>query len=186
MAKHYGLWTRRRQFESARGYLTAWRIKLPDIEEEDFTKTICEYTGEELPREHPIFAYQMEMKMAQAEMGLAIAQGVRLQATRELLDMLDTLYQVLIDSESKLPDAQRKMLNHADEVWLDLKEKMNRGDMRAAHLLSSHAHMGMALLYLLQARKDEKFVNLIPEYLIKYLGKLSVFTYREAIGHVML
>ncbi len=159
---------------------------MPDIEEEDFTKAICEYIGEELPREHPIFAYQMEMKLAQAEMGLAIAEGVRLQATRELLDMLDTLYQILIDPESKLPDAQRKVLNHADEVWLDLKEKMSQGDKRAAHLLSSHAHMGLALSYLLDARKDGKFSEVITDYLVKYLGKLSVFTYREAIGHVML
>lgn len=159
---------------------------MPGIEEEDFTKTICEYNGEELPREHPIFSYQMEMKLAQAEMGLAIAEGVRLQATRELLDMLDTLYQILLDPDSKLPDAQRKTLNHADDVWLDLKEKMNQGDKRAAHLLSSHAHMAMALSYLLQSRKDEMFTEMIPDYLVKYLGKLSVFTYREAIGHVML
>ncbi len=155
-------------------------------EEEDFTKAICEYTGEELPRDHPVFFYQFEMRMAQAEMGLAIAEGVRLQATRELLDMLDTLYQVLLDPESKLPDQQRKMLNHADEVWLDLKEKMSAGDRRAAHLLSSHAHMSKALGYLIRAKSDEKFSELITDYLVKYLGKLSTFTYREAIGHVML
>lgn len=155
-------------------------------EEEDFTKAVCEYTGTELPRDHPIFSYQMEMKLAQAEMGLAVAEGVRLQATRELLDMLDTLYQLLSDPESKLPDPQRKMLNHADEVWLDLKEKMSQGDRRAAHLLSSHAHMAKALGYLLESRKSEEFSELIPDYLVKYLGKLSTFTYREAIGHVML
>ena len=155
-------------------------------EEEDFTRNVCEYNGEELPREHPIFFYQMEMRLAQAEMGLAIAEGVRLQATRELLDMLDTLYQILSDPESKLPDSQRKMLNHADEVWLDLKEKMSQGDKRAAHLLSSHAHMTMALGYLLKSKEDEMFSKIIPDYLIKYLGKLSTFTYREAIGHVML
>lgn len=155
-------------------------------EDEDFTKAVCEYTGEELSRDHPIFLYQMEMKLAQAEMGLSIAEGVRLQATRELLDMLDTLYQHLIDPESKLPDQQRKALNHADEVWLDLKEKMSAGDRRAAHLLSSHAHMGMALAYLVQAKSDEKFSEMITQYLLKYLGKLSTFTYREAIGHVML
>ncbi len=159
---------------------------MPDFKEEDYTKTICEFTGDELPREHPIFSYQAEMKLAQAEMGLAIAEGVRLQATRELLDMLDTLYQILVDPESKLPDVQRKMLNHADDVWLDLKDKMSQGDKRAAHLLSSNAHMDMALSHLLQARKEKKFAELVPDYLIKYLGKLSVFTYREAIGHVML
>ena len=155
-------------------------------DDEDYTKEMCEYINEEISRDHPIFFYKAEMKLAQASMGLAIAEGVRLQATRELLDMLDTLYQLMIDPESKLPDSQRKMLNHADDVWLDLKEKMSQGDKRAAHLLSSQAHMSMALGYLIRCRSDERFSRLIPDYLIKYLGKLSTFTYREAIGHVML
>ena len=119
-------------------------------------------------------------------MGLSIGEGVRLQATRELLDMLDTLYNMIKDPEAGLPDNQRKALNHADDVWLDLKEKMSQGDKRAAHLLSSHAHITLALGHLIAVRRDEKFRELIPDYLIKYLGKLSTFVYREAIGHVML
>jgi Domain of unknown function (DUF1940). len=46
--------------------------------------------------------------------------------------------------------------------------------------------MELALSYLVKSREDEQFRELIPDYLIKYLGKLSTFTYREAIGHVML
>jgi|ACXJ01.1.fsa_nt_gi hypothetical protein len=154
--------------------------------EENYEMAICEYTGESLRRDHPIFSYQSEIKMAQASLGLAISEGVRLQASREILDMLDTLYQILADPESKLPDPQRKMLNHADDVWLDMKDKMSKGDRRAAFLLDSHAHMELALSYLVKSREDEQFRELIPDYLIKYLGKLSTFTYREAIGHVML
>ena len=157
-----------------------------DEEEENPELNLCEYTGETLRRDHPVFAYQSEMKMAQACLGLAISDGVRLQASREILDMLDTLYQLLADPESKLPDPQRKMLNHADDVWLDMKDKMSKGDRRAAYLLESHAHMEKAISYLVKCREDAQFKELIPDYLLKYLGKLSVFTYREAIGHVML
>lgn len=155
-------------------------------EEENPEMAYCEITDSEIPRNHPYFLYDAEMKLAEAEMGLAIGEGVRLQATRELLDMLDTLYNMIKEPDSRLPDAQRKALNHADDVWLDLKEKMSQGDKRAAHLLSSHAHVTLAINYLVTARKDEKFLEFISDYLIKYLGKLSTFVYREAIGHVML
>ncbi len=155
-------------------------------EQENPQEQLCEFNGKMLKRSHPIFGYVDEMRMAQAELGLAISEGVRLQATRELLDMLDTLSQSMIDPDSRLPDQQRKMLNHADEVWLDLKEKMSQGDRRAAHLLSSSAHMNRALSYLVECLDDTEFSNIIPDYLVKYLGKLSTFVYREAIGHVML
>ena len=154
--------------------------------EENPETAVCEYTGEYLRRDHPVFAYQSEMKMAQASIGLAIAEGVRLQASRELLDMLDTLYQIISDQDSRLPDQQRKMLNHADDVWLDMKDKMSKGDKRAAFLLEAHSHMDMALSHLVRCREDQAFKEMIPDYLLKYLGKLSTFTYREAIGHVML
>lgn len=153
---------------------------------ESFLTKYCEITDSELPKDHNIFKYLSEMKMSEASLGLAISEGVRLQATREILDMFDTLYQILYDPDSKLPDPQRKRLNHADDVWLDMKEKMNAGDKRAAHLLNAHAHMDLALAYLVNCRNDPVFAEIIPEYLLKYLEKLSVFTYREAIGHVML
>ncbi|MCL4480160.1 MAG: DUF1940 domain-containing protein [Candidatus Thermoplasmatota archaeon] len=160
---------------------------MPEFDEQENPREqMCQFNGKILSRDHPIFGYQDEIRMAQAELGLAISEGVRLQATRELLDMLDTLSQIMIDPESKLPDQQRKMLNHADEVWLDLKEKMSQGDRRAAHLLNSSAHMNRALSYLVKSAEDPEFSSLIPEYLLKYLGKLSTFVYREAIGHVML
>ncbi len=155
-------------------------------EDEDFSKAISEYVEQPLRRDHPIFFYKMEMMLAEADIGLAISKGVRLNETRELLDMLDTLFNLLLDPDSKLPDQQRKRLNHADDVWLDPKSKMSSGDERVSWLLSSYAHMSKALAYLIKAREDPIFKDIIPDYLIKYLGKLSVFTYREAMGHVML
>jgi len=158
----------------------------PEAENEDFSMAISEYIDKPLRRDHPIFFYQMEMLLAEADIGLAISKGVRLNETREILDMLDTLYNILLDPDSKLPDQQRKRLNHADDVWLDPKSKMSSGDERVSWLLSSHAHMSKALGYLIRAREDPLFKDIIPDYLIKYLGKLSTFTYKEAMGHVML
>ena len=100
--------------------------------------------------------------------------------------MLDTIVSGIEDPNVRLSDQNRKMLNHADEVWLDLKEKLSSGDQRAANLLAASAHMRNASSMLLKCSNMEKFENKIDPYTIKYLKKLSVHTYREAIGHVML
>ncbi len=63
---------------------------------------------------------------------------------------------------------------------------MSQGDRRAAHLLNSSAHMNNALANLIRCTEDPDFSLEVPEYIIKYLGKLATFVYREAIGHVML
>ncbi|AKA48880.1 hypothetical protein IX51_06980 [uncultured archaeon] len=161
-------------------------MSMPDREEEDYTSDYCEITDSTIPRSHIFFRYDAEMKLALASLGLAVSQGERIQATREILDMLDTLYNNMIDPDSALPDRQRKNLNHADSVWLDLKEKLSQGSSRTAHLFAAHSHMQLALSYLIGLKNEKEFSEHISDYLIKYLGKLSVFTYREAIGHVML
>ncbi len=161
-------------------------MSMPENEQEDYTSDYCEITDSNLPRSHPFFRYDAEMKLALTSMGLAVSQGERIQATREILDMLDTLYTNMIDPDSVLPDKQRKSLNHADSVWLDLKEKLSQGSARTAHLFAAHAHMQLALSYLMELKSDPDFKEHVSDYLVKYLGKLSVFTYREAIGHVML
>ncbi len=161
-------------------------MSIPGDEEEDYTSDYCDITDSELPRSHLYFKYDAEMKLALSSLGLAVSQGERIQATREILDMLDTLYANIMDPDTVLPDKQRKSLNHADRVWLDLKEKLSQGSARTAHLFASHAHMEKALSYLVELKKDQGFSENVSDYLIKYLGKLSVFTYREAIGHVML
>ena len=53
-------------------------------------------------------------------------------------------------------------------------------------MLSAHAFMEKAVVHLAICKKDEMFKDIITDYLINYLEKLSVFIYREAIGHVML
>lgn len=161
-------------------------MSMPDREEEDYTSDYCEIIDSQIPRNHPYFRYDAEMKMALTSLGLAVSQGERVQATREILDMLDTLYSNILDPDSVLPDQQRKSLNHADSVWLDLKEKLSQGSARTAHLFAAHSHIQMALSFLVDLKNDAQFSEHVSDYLVKYLGKLSVFTYREAIGHVML
>lgn len=146
----------------------------------------CDLTGEDIPSESPYFKYNSSMKQAFASLGLAISTGTRLAPTRELLEMADKLYENLTDSDVVLSDEHRKKLNHADDVWLDMKAKMNAGDIRAAHLLSASCHLSDAHSYLSQMSNDLSFKDLITDYNLKYLSKLSVYVYREAIGHVML
>ncbi len=155
-------------------------------EPEDPEVQYCELIDEKISRSHPYFRYLSEARLAEASLGLAISQGTRLQELRLILDMLDTMLDNLNDPETVLSDPNRKMLNHADDVWLDLKEKLSQGDQRTAHLLSASAHIQNALSYLVELKSDEKFRDKISEYQMKYMGKLAVHVYREAIGHVLL
>ena len=159
---------------------------MADEEQENLLTAYCEVIDDDIPLNHAFFRYRSEMELAQAMLGLAVSEGGRLQETREILDMHDTLFENIIDPESKLPDKQRKKLNHADEVWLDLKEKLSEGNRRTAYLYAAHSHMKLALGYLVELKEDDRFVDTVSDYLLNYLNKLSVFTYREAIGHVML
>ena len=153
---------------------------------EDVNKRFCDLLGDFVDNNSPYFKYDSCMKLAFSSIGLAISTGIRIDATRELLEMADKLYQNLSDSDTVLSDEHRKKLNHADDVWLDMKAKMSAGDIRASHLLAAHAHLSDALSYLTVMKKDENFREFVSDYNMKYLSKLSVFVYREAIGHVML
>jgi hypothetical protein len=156
------------------------------MDEERFDLAYCELTDSLIKSDHPFFFYMSEIRMAQAELGNAISSAVRLQETRSVLDMLDSIHDHLFEEDVELPDRDRKMLNHADEVWLDVKQKLGTGDRRIASLMSASAHMRNAVSYLIQARSDPDFKDRISDYVVKYLTKLSVYTYREAIGHVLL
>ena len=90
---------------------------------QDLSRRYCQALDAEIDAAHDYFLYISEMKLAIASLGMAVASGIRLQATREILDMADTLYQNITDPDSTLPDNQRKQLNHAEEVWLDMKAK---------------------------------------------------------------
>ena len=156
------------------------------MDEEKPDEQYCDLTDGMLPVEHPYFRFLSEIRLAQASLGLAISVGKNSEELRRILDMLDALAIGVLDPDSKLSDPDRKMLNHADEVWLDLKEKMSSGDNKAAHLLAASAHMRSAVALLAECRKSGGLAENITDYTLKYLNKLSVHTYREAIGHVML
>lgn len=153
---------------------------------ENVLARFCDLLGEHIGNESPYFQYDSSMKLAFSSFGLAVSTGIRIDATRELLEMEDKLYQNLSDSDTVLSDEHRKKLNHADDVWLDMKAKMSAGDIRASHLLAAHAHLSEALKNLTLLKKDDNFSEFVSDYNLKYLSKLSVFVYREAIGHVML
>ena len=154
-------------------------------EEGNVSEQYCELVDSKLPLNHPYFSFLSQIRMAESLLGLAISVGKRLNETRLILDLLDTIVSGIEDPNVRLSDEHRKMLNHADEVWLDLKEKLSSGDIRAAYLLASSAHMSEGVGYLVACRKLSEF-SMITDYTVQYLKKLSVHTYREAIGHIML
>ncbi len=154
-------------------------------EEVNVSQQYCELVDSSLPLDHPYFSFLSEIRLAESFLGLAVSVGKRLNETRLILDLLDTIVSGIEDPNVRLSDENRKMLNHADEVWLDLKEKLSSGDVRAAYLLASSAHMSKAAGFLVACRKSSEF-SMITDYTLQYLKKLGVHTYREAIGHVML
>lgn len=153
---------------------------------ENFLQEYCELIDAEIDSTSDYFKFQNSVKMAFASLGLAVSTGIRINATRELIDMLDQLYQNVTDPDIALTDESRKKLNHADDVWLDMKQKMAAGDIRSSHLLNASSHVSLAHSYLCALKKEEEFSDAITDYSLKYFKKLSVFIYREAIGHVML
>ncbi len=164
-------------------YLSLLRVI---VEEDKPDEQYCELTDSMLPANHPYFSFLSEIRLAQAFLGMAISTGKRLEELRKILDMLDTLAAGVEDPDSKLADRDRKMLNHDDEVWLDLKEKMSAGDSRAANLLAASAHIRNAASQLLACRQRRDLGDSISDYTLNYLKKLSVHAYREAMGHVMM
>ncbi len=117
---------------------------------------------------------------------MAASDSKRLDVTRSFIEILDTLSENMFDPDNVLEDSIRKPMNHVEEVWLDMKEKMMQGDTRAANLLSAHSHLKIALGYLVELKSDVLFSGVVTDYLLKYMGKLSIMIYREAMGHVLL
>ena len=89
---------------------------------ENFLQEYCELIDAEIDSTSDYFKFQNSVKMAFASLGLAVSTGIRINATRELIDMLDQLYQNVTDPDIALTDESRKKLNHADDVWLDMKQ----------------------------------------------------------------
>ena len=63
---------------------------------------------------------------------------------------------------------------------------MSAGDIRSSHLLAASTQLFLAHASLVAMSKTEVFGMHITGYSLKYFQKLAVFTYREAIGHLML
>jgi hypothetical protein len=155
-------------------------------EGENVNVAFCDLIEKEIPLNHDFFLYEASIRLAQANIGLAISAGSKLQETREILDMLDTISSGIYDSDIKLMDDQRKKIRRTEETWIDMKEKMSKADLRSAYLLSASAHMQEALGHLISAKADSDFSAFISDYAVKYLHKLSLYTYREAMGHVLM
>ncbi len=157
-----------------------------DQKNESFTTRYCELIDEEISADSEYFKFENQVRLALASIGLAASTGTRITPIREILDMADKLYTNVNDTDSVLSDEYRKKLNHADDVWLDLKEKMSAGDVRASHLLAASTHLFLAHASLVSMSQSKEFGSHITGYSLKYFQKLAVFTYREAIGHLML
>lgn len=153
---------------------------------ENVTLAFCDLIEKEIPLDHDFFRYLSSIRSAQAMIGLAVSTTDKIQETREILDMLDTLSSGLYDPDVKLPDLQRKMIRRSEETPVDMVEKMSRGDLRSAYLLAASSMIQLASGYLAGARNDPDFAGAVPDYAIKYLYKLSIFVYREAMGHVLM
>ncbi|OWP57550.1 MAG: hypothetical protein B2I17_00200 [Thermoplasmatales archaeon B_DKE] len=155
-------------------------------EGEDVNVSFCDLIEKDIPLSHEFFRYQTCINLAQANIGIAISTGSKLQETREILDMLDTISSGIYDSDVRLPDDQRKKIRRSEDTWIDMKEKMSKADLRSAYLLGASSYMQDAVGHLVAARADKDFSGLISDYTIKYLHKLSQYTYREAMGHVLM
>jgi len=127
-----------------------------------------------------------EIEASESFMGLAIAEGVRVNEIREFLDMLDTLYSGISDREVRLDEFKEKRLKFTEEGWYDLKEKCNNGDKRAMYLFLSHFHIENAVNDLMDLKKDARFSERIEDDTITYMGKLSEAIIREALGYVRI
>ena len=155
-------------------------------EEQDPGTAYCDPLDRYLPLDHPYFSYISHIRLAQASLGIAASDSKKLEVTKSFIEILDTLSENLFDPDTVLQDSVRKPMNHVEDVWLDMKEKMMQGDVRGASLLSAHSHLKIALGYLVILRKDDTFREYVTDYLLKYMGKLSIMIYREAMGHVLL
>ncbi len=146
----------------------------------------CDAIDRMIKADHPYFMYRSAIVEAEAFLALSVASGYRVNEIREIIEMLDTIFENMTDRNAVLPDNLRKMLNHSEDVWLDLKDKFSSGDTRAAYLAAASSEMSRALHYLILLKDDESFKELVSSYQINYLKLLSIHTYREAMSHVLL
>ncbi len=153
---------------------------------ENENREYCSIVDDYLPFNHPYFRARNEVEASESFLGLAIAEGLRINEIREFIDILDTLYSGISDSEIKLDEFKEKRLKFTEEGWYDPKEKCNNGDRRAIMLFLSHYHLENAVNELMSLEEDERFSGKIKESNITYMKKLSEAIVREALGYVRI
>ena len=86
--------------------------------EDDVSGEYCELLDKNLPLDHEFFLYDSQIKIVQSFLGLAISEARNVEKIRQMLDILDTLNQNLYDSETVIPDQERKALRRETKEWV--------------------------------------------------------------------
>jgi hypothetical protein len=154
--------------------------------EDDVSGEYCELLDKNLPLDHEFFLYDSQIKIVQSFLGLAISEARNVEKIRQMLDILDTLNQNLYDSETVIPDQERKALRRETKEWVDIDQKMDGGDKYTAYLILAAANLRIALAYLVSLRKFPEFSEHITDYALEHMQKLINMINNEAIGNVLL
>ncbi|CAC12362.1 hypothetical protein [Thermoplasma acidophilum] len=149
-------------------------------------KRYCPVTDSELPADHVYFKFRSEIEAAEAYLGLAISEGIKVRETREILDIIDTVYNSLSDPESKLNDFQEKRLNFTEEDWYDIKEKANNGNRWSLYMFLARSAVDSAVYWSYRMKETEEFKEIVKEEMISKLLKAGYVILRESLGEVRL
>ena len=145
----------------------------------------CDIIDDYIDAKSPYFLYRENINLAMSFLGLAISEGSKVNEIRECIDILDTLTQHLYDKSIVLKDSIRKSLNHEDESWLDITEKMANGNKTTAFMFAAAAHLRLAVNYLLLMEDDGKFKDFIDDYIKNYMLKLVLRIKSIGISEVL-
>ncbi len=159
-----------------------WKSNCENME----IKRYCPVTDSELPVDHVYFKFRSEIEAAEAFLGLAISEGIKVTETREILDMVDTIYNSLADPESRLNDFQEKRLNFTDEDWYDLKEKANNGNKWSMYMFLARRSIDSAVYWLCKLKESNEFRDIVKDDVISKLMKAGFVILRESLGDVRL
>ncbi|AAT43323.1 DUF1940 domain-containing protein [Picrophilus oshimae] len=145
----------------------------------------CDIIDDYIDIRSPYFAYREEINLTMAFLGLAVSEGSKVPEIKECIDILDVLTQHLYDKNVVLKDSVRKSLNHEDESWLDITEKMENGNKTTAYMFAAAAHLRLAINYITDMENDERFKDFIDDYTINYMLKLVLRIKNTGISEVL-
>ncbi|KAA8922882.1 DUF1940 domain-containing protein [Thermoplasma sp.] len=149
-------------------------------------KRYCPVIDSDLPADHVYFKFRSDIEAAEAYLGLAIAEGIKVNETREILDMIDTIYNSLSDPESRLNDFQEKRLNFTEEDWYDMKEKANNGNRWSMYMFLARSSIDSAVYWLYSLKETEEFREIVNDETILKLMKTGFVILRESLGDIRL